>query len=612
MPSVGHMLVSNPLVEFLRTYGPTASAGSIWDEHVVAEAQRAGIEPIKVESGTLADLLENFHSPDPVSVVLTGTAGDGKTWLCRRTYVEMGGDPDFWEASGPLLEMPLGERQLVIVKDLSQFYGKPDELAAIQARLLPSLTQAVGPDVFLVAANDGQLLRFWRSFAEVTPAARPIEERIRVMLKEEVSSDPSLRLRLHNLSRQPHDKVFENVVTALAGHPDWKNCDGCALLENSTCPIRRNLSLLANPDEPGMRQRLRSLIRLAAYNDSHLPIRHVLLLAVNIILGVSGRQTTLMRCRTAQSMVEEGVEATSSPYDNVLGLNLPNGTHSQYRAFTVFEDMGIGRETNNTIDGVLVEAQPPADYATLVASDPVFGTGRFDKVRTRYQRGILEDFAEFQQGIEAQRRRLFFLMPRKGSEYSLDPWKLTVFTHGGEYLDFATALAEGRTVDFIRPHLVVGLNRSYTGAMCDESQQVWFASPAANTQSKVGRVLDVEVPVGRSRKFTYYFDFDCDLLAAHRRPRMVVRLSDGTIAAENAISPLLFEYLLRVRAGSLPGSFSRQCYEELRHFRLRVSASLSSLGIVDLNALDGLKIIRSGSDGVLRQEAVDVMGSAGA
>lgn len=167
---------------------------------------------------------------------------------------------------------------------------------------------------------------------------------------------------------------------------------------------------------------------------------------------------------------------------------------------------------------------------------------------------------------------------------------------------------EGHSIDFVRSRLVIGLNRSYTGAMCDESQQVWFASPAANTQSRLGRVLDVEVTVGRTRRFTYHFDFVSDPTTAHGRPRMVVRLTDGTDLASNAISPLLFEYLLRVQAGSLPGSFSRQCFEELRQFRLRVVAALSRHNIVDLNGLDDLRIIRVGQDGSLRQEAIELLG----
>lgn len=546
----------NPLVDFLRTYGPVPAANSIWDEHVVAEADRSGVRAIEVTSDKLDELVANFRSSAPCSVVLTGTAGDGKTWHCRQLFMQLGGDPETWETSGPLLEMPLGGRKLVIVKDLSQFYGRP-ELPALMARVLPALLGEEDGELFLLAANDGQLLRFWRQFADQQPEARRIEERIRVMLNEDRAWDPALpTMRMYNLSRQSHDELFDRVVDAIANHPDWARCDGCPVLPDS-CAIRRNRDLLANRSDPGIRHRLGQLIRLAAYNDSHLPMRHVLMLAVNVILGVSGTPTALMRCATAHALAQEREAKASNPYDNALGLNVPPGTHEQYRAFTVFEDMGIGKETNNAIDAVLVEAQPPELHQEILGSDPVFGNGAFEKARLNYQRGKVDatEFREFQASIEQQRRRLFFTMKQGRPGSSVDPWKLTLFSYGGEYLDFAAALKRRASIDFVRSRLVVGLNRSYTGAMCDESQHVWFASPAANTQSRIGRVLEVLLPVGRRPMLNCYFEFLSDPDLAGGRPQMAVRTApDGDVLATNSVTPLLFEYLLRVQAGSLPGA----------------------------------------------------------
>ena len=65
---------------------------------------------------------------------------------------------------------------------------------------------------------------------------------------------------------------------------------------------------------------------------------------------------------------------------------------------------------------------------------------------------------------------------------------------------------------------------------------------------------------------------------------------------------------MRVQAGSLPGSFSRQCFEELRHFRLRVVGSLARLGLIELDSLNEMRIIRPGLDGTLRQELIEVAG----
>jgi hypothetical protein len=365
--------------------------------------------------------------------------------------------------------------------------------------------------------------------------------------------------------------------------------------------------VLTARSDPAMRGRLRDLIRLAAQNDMHLPMRHVLLLAVNVVLGVSDRATSLMRCSTAHALVEEGATAQSNPYDNALGLNVSNVVQrQQYRAFTVFQSMGLGHETNNAIDALLVAAEPADRYAALVSSDPHYGGPSFEKIRRAYQRGNLEDFQRFRTALEAQRRRLFFLLPTDDDDGTFSPWQLTLFTYGAAYLRFADDLAARRAVDRVRYRLVAGLNRTYTGMLCDEGQVVWFAAPAANTQSRLGRVLDIAVRVGPSRRERIYFDFDGD--GPHGRPRMVVRAetSGETVVDSLPVTPLLFEYLLRVHSGSLPGSFSRQCFEELRQFRLRVVAGLSRRGLVDSDSLEDMRLVRLGQDGELRDDPIEV------
>lgn len=599
-------MYSNPLVEFLRTYGPTASSDSIWDEHVTGAASKLGVAPLHVPSPRVESLAENFRSPDAINVILTGTAGDGKTWHCRQVFLALGGTEEEWSQHDALAEIAVGARQLTVIKDLSWFFEHPEQQRILDG-LQPALLGKTPDRLFLVAANDGQLLRFWREHARREPDAAFIGERIRGLLKEDAERDPALALVLYNLSRQPHDRLFEDVVEALGEHPGWVGCTSCPLAGEERCPIRRNLKTLTGSGDAGMRGRLRDLIRLAAHNDMHLPMRHVLLLAVNVVLGVSGRATTsLMRCSTAHALVEEGATESSNPYDNALGLNVVNvAQRQQYRAFTVFESMGLGRETNNAIDGMLVEALPADRYAALVASDPHHGGKAFENVRRAYQRGALEDFQRFRTAIEGQRRRLFFSLPAD-DDGPFSPWRLTVFTHGSAYLRFVDDLASGRSVDRVRHRLVVGLNRTYTGMMCDEGQVVWFAAPAANTQSRLGRILDIDVRVGPSRRERIHFDFDGN--GPHGRPRMVVRAEAGEqpVVDSHPVTPLLFEYLMRVHGGSLPGSFSRQCYEELRQFRMRVVAGLTRRGLVDNESLEEMSLVRLDPGGSLRADRIEV------
>ena len=53
--------------------------------------------PIQTKPARLQDLVENFETPNPVNVILTGTAGDGKTYHCRRVWENLGGDKNEWQ-----------------------------------------------------------------------------------------------------------------------------------------------------------------------------------------------------------------------------------------------------------------------------------------------------------------------------------------------------------------------------------------------------------------------------------------------------------------------------------------------------------------------------------
>ncbi|MGE0500659.1 MAG: hypothetical protein AB7I79_03260 [Rhizobiaceae bacterium] len=600
----------NPLVTHLRTYGPLPSAGSIYDEHVVSSAAETNVEMLEVEGDVLEGMLANLRGASPRTVVLTGTAGDGKTWHGRKAFTELGGSVVDWNAGVGVAELTLpGGMTLCVIKDLSQFNGS-DEAPRMAADLAESM-HGRGSRVHVLAANDGQLLHFWRLFRNISEDAARIEAAMRSMLEYGATEpDPPLSFEMHNLSRQHHDRQFDRIVDAVVGHPAWADCEGCALLAESRCAIRRNRALLADGSAPEtLRNRLKGLIRIAGANDTHLPMRHLLLLLVNVLLGSSWNRSQLLDCTRAHRLSDDGDNRLSNPYDNVLGLNLKPGEQDDYIAFAVFANAGLGLETNNAIDALLLEKAPADLHASAVASDAEHGAPLFEVLRSQYRRGELQEaeFVQFQRAIEAQRRRLFFTLPPTDGGSDLDPWRLTVFRHGGQYIEFWDALLSGMAATKAKSKLVKGMNRSYSGSMCDNDDSVWITGPAANTQSRVGRILDHEIPLGEKGAGAVCFDF----VVEAGRPAMAVKTRSGfrdpfETAVIEPLTPLLFEYLMRVEGGSLPRSFSRQCYEELRQFRLRVSARLRQDEVEAGDDLGSLRIVRLGADGLLASETLGV------
>jgi hypothetical protein len=90
-------------IRFLRGYGPVPRNENMYDEFIRRSAKRLGVIPLDFEHPAREEVLDVLRSPIPTSVVLTGTAGDGKTYLCRQVWEALGGDPALWQSKEPLL-----------------------------------------------------------------------------------------------------------------------------------------------------------------------------------------------------------------------------------------------------------------------------------------------------------------------------------------------------------------------------------------------------------------------------------------------------------------------------------------------------------------------------
>src|SRR3954452_9262746 len=72
-------------IRFLRNYGPIPTNDNMYDESIQRALRRHHIQPLVLPAEFLSSLLANFRSDEPISEILTGTAGDGKTYHCRET-----------------------------------------------------------------------------------------------------------------------------------------------------------------------------------------------------------------------------------------------------------------------------------------------------------------------------------------------------------------------------------------------------------------------------------------------------------------------------------------------------------------------------------------------
>src|SRR4051812_8318254 len=91
-------MMNSAWLRFLRHYGPVSRNDNMYDETIQRSARKLGIAPIEFQHPYQERVLDSFNqaTADPVSVILTGTAGDGKTHLCRQVWKALHRNEDDW------------------------------------------------------------------------------------------------------------------------------------------------------------------------------------------------------------------------------------------------------------------------------------------------------------------------------------------------------------------------------------------------------------------------------------------------------------------------------------------------------------------------------------
>lgn len=334
-------------LQFIRKYGPASRNDNMYDETIQRSAKRAGVDPVSFEHPALYGVATSFDqtTADPVSVILTGTAGDGKTHLCRNVWELLGGDSERWASDDPYLTMaymypkdrtewpatppketPELYRLITIhfIRDLSGWAPQqglpwPKNKEALLQKFCRSLFDPDCDEIFLIAANDGQLVESWRRLSD-TPEVVRARQLFEDLLVEDRQQQEGVRLRLFNLSRWSSADLFDKAYEAFVDHSGWASCyeedPGENELFGIGCPIRHNYELLKTPL---VKSRIRALIELCDHNGLHLPIRQILLLLSNAVLGHPDCKDHLMRPVDVPKIIKAGTVAKASIYNNIMG-----------------------------------------------------------------------------------------------------------------------------------------------------------------------------------------------------------------------------------------------------------------------------------------------------
>lgn len=621
-------------LRFLRQYGPVPQNDNMYDEQIERWSRRKKIAPIGFEHPYEKDVLAPFRSGRdiPSAVVLTGTAGDGKTFLLKKVWETVGGSAAEWAESKSYfrLDAEVGGslRRLHFVRDLTGWgLERAGDERVDKRDLLARITKAVlgasDDEVFLLAANDGQLLDEWRRL-DADDAAE-VHDLFEFALLEPRFARASDRLLFLNLGRGRSTDLFDLALAALLAHPGWEACRLSDVADDEAfgrlCPVRRNLELLG---QDMVQRRLRALVELCDANDLHLSVRQILLLLANALLGHPNVKDHLLTPADVPRVLAGRTGGRASLYNNVFGGNLSPQRRESLTVFDYFDRFRVGHETSNRLDGLLVfgASDPEFEpiYGRLMRSDPIFGEDpEFVRAQDEYIEGAEESEprgARFLDLLVEKRRLLFFRLPGAGDgdaelaeqaeEKGLRLWDLTVFKYAGDYLDrVVRALEEGARVEQrILARLVRGLNRIFVGLFVSVDREIVLAVSPTSSAARVSRLVADRVSVAKYRGQEVRIVSD----APGSPPSLEVRLNP-TLSCRLDLTLVRFEFLSRVADGMLPSSFSKECYEDILAFKSRLLAALENdpdyRARADAAVLS-LRVLALGEDGDLREDEVEV------
>lgn len=556
---------NSALVQFLAAYGPTSDGNNMYDEFVTLAAQKAGVEPISIPESRSRLIVDDVRGQPGRSVILTGTAGDGKTYTARKAFAAMYGNPNVTLKDVEEWTDPSTGRRIVFVKDLTEI--EASRKADLVPRMIRSFVTENPQELFVLCVNDGHLLRSWQEYMGDSQVGQDILATFRNLLRDDDDLPNGYSFRLVNMSRTSHASTIDAIIEQICDHPRWVDCGSQCTVERSVgCPIQINRKLLLQAGEPSMRARLKHLVELSAADGRHLSIRQIIILVVNALLGDSknGYVNPLLNCARAIQRSADAEYKFTNPYNNVFGDNHPPSRRQQNAAFAALAEFGIGFETNNYFDDLLLDLDDRVDHSE-------YGTASYKNIRDSYLENPSSHIDELRKAITAQRRRLFFDWPdTTGDDRETSPWQLSVHSYGDLYLNLLKP-EDSRNSDLFRktrPRIIKGLNRALTGSLTETSDRLWLTQPSGVYKGADIPIL-VTSPIGWNSK-PYYLN-----LVSPTKPgrpptlRLYAVYPATSELASLPLTPSLFEYLMRVHDGALPMSFSNQCYQDVRNFQIR-------------------------------------------
>jgi hypothetical protein len=568
------MSIGENWIKLLRGYGPTPGNNATEAENVDSHAKPLGIGRLAFVHPARARL-DQFFLRVPAdrrpSVLITGTAGDGKTTLCYELIKELTGfTPAAASTNGfETFDLPDGGK-LDLIRDLTGWRKRdaknkliPEQVAALEK--IASHAKKGSHHPTIIAVNDGQVHEVFRALpTSISEDLKKFFEYSIELHSKGNCNNPALpNFRLIDLSMTTSEVLMRECIAVILNRPEWKCLENESSdpLFSPESPLNANYQILSSD---ATQKRLTDIASLADACQFHLPIRSILILLSNALLGHPQAPEGLLKPDAAtRRLLKSGDQRAEAAFHrNFFGHNLGAIRREKHNVYRFLSSLRIGNETTNDIDELLIfgdRDQPEirALHAAVVAHDPHYQRSKklTDKI-SHYIRGEIEDqtsLDEFLACLADERRRVFFQASDESMEAN-NLWSTSAFHHAGRYInDYLKPLREGQPIPGVMLNkLITGLNRIWTGMyVASTEQEILLASGFDMTTSPISDILLEMLPKSSLKLET----------SPAKLPKLVFYRNG--LKFEMVLSLMRFEFILRAAEGAMPGSFSREAREDL-------------------------------------------------
>ncbi len=540
------MSKTNPFVTYLNRY-TTASPDheAAFDEFIGQTPPPEGVT-LRLETRTEKFVRDCFKRSQPPSIILTGNAGDGKTYLCRQIVAAFTGQAVVDWANHLDWTIERNGVTLRIVKDLSEMTEEAG--SRVLSDLATGRRAQHSATVFLIAANEGRL-RAVLQRERLEDLYWEIDRQIRE--GPDLSND---RLIVLNLNQVTTSTYVLPALDWLTDPAHWKECTTCQAREN--CPIYFNAGRLA---DARVARRVQRLYQVLEHLGIHVTIRDMLIHLAYIITGGLG-------CDRIQGQPPLHWEPHHHVYyENVWGESADE--HFRRKAVVIrhLRWLDVGQRSVFEVDNFIING-PSADPAAQSEHEHLFapaldlGGQRFGQECKAYLYGGAtsphpEEDHPLIQWLPHCRRKLFFEWKETAVTDRLFP-----FQHLPEY--FLLISGDLALLEHYCREIILGLNRAFSGLYLTDTNTLYVTSQYAPELVRVKihadgiRLRSASVP-------TEAFDRDLTTLCLIIYPPPGIQAEPLTWT----VDLLRFEYLMRRARGSTPNILAEECELSIRQLK---------------------------------------------